>query len=196
MNRSVILLILLIGASLLACRETFTPKPEGYPRIKFPSKTYQPYDNSYCPFVFEIPTYSKIIRDSLFFNESVESPCWLNLQFDQLNGTVHLSYKNLSNRNDLVQLLEDNHKLTFKHAVRADFIDEKIIQTPNEVSGMWFDVGGDAASSVQFFLTDSVQHFIRGALYFNAPSNSDSLAPAIEFLKEDISHLIETFEWK
>ena len=189
-------LLIFLFICCVACNETYTPKPEGYPRIKFPKKTYLQYDSHNCPFVFDIPTYSKIIQDSLFFNEIVQSPCWLNLQFDQLNGIVHLSYKNIDDRDDLIQLLEDNHTLTYKHAIRADFIDEKIIQTENGISGMWFDVGGDAASSVQFFLTDSIQHFIRGALYFNAPSNSDSLAPAINFLKADITHLIDSFRWK
>lgn len=196
MRTKSIFIVLAFCISLLACNETYTPKPEGYPRIKFPEKSYQVYDNNHCPFIFDIPTYSRIIRDSLYFEEQVESPCWLNLQFDQLNGTVHLSYKHINNRVDLIKLLEENHQLTYKHSTRADFIDERLIQTSHDVSGVWFDVGGDAASSVQFFLTDSVQHFIRGALYFNAPSNSDSLAPAIHFLKEDITHLIDTFEWK
>ena len=190
------LIVLIVCLLIWSCKEQYTPKPEGYPRIKLPEKTYHVYDNPSCPFTFEIPTYSKIVRDSVFFGEAVKNPCWLNLEIDQLNSALHLSYKHLSNRNQLVKVLEDVHQLTFKHAIRADFIEEKHIQKDNSVSGMWYDVGGDAASSVQFFLTDSAQHFIRGALYFNAPSNSDSLAPAIDFLKTDIDHLINTFDWK
>ena len=87
-------------------------------------------------------------------------------------------------------------KLTFKHTIKADYIDERIITTPHQVSGMLYEVGGDAASNAQFFLTDSSQHFIRGSLYFNNPPNEDSLRPVIHFVKLDLFHLIETFRWE
>ena len=64
------------------------------------------------------------------------------------------------------------------------------------VYGVLYEIKGNAASSVQFYATDSTKHFLRGALYFNTVPNKDSLAPAIQFVEEDIIHLIETLSWK
>ena len=58
-----------------------------------------------------------------------------------------------------------------------------------------FEVGGNAASALQFFATDSVHHFLRGALYFNVTPNADSLKPANQFLRADVEHLIKTLKW-
>ena len=57
-------------------------------------------------------------------------------------------------------------------------------------------VGGYAATSKQFFVTDTGKHFLRGALYFNATPNADSLQPVQDFLQQDIQHLLQTFKWK
>lgn len=174
---------------------SFTPKPKGYPRIFFPEKSYIEYLPQDCPFLFDIPTYSTVIKDSIFFNEPVENPCWMNISFNELGATVYISYKSL-NRNNIRELLEDMHKLTFKHSIKAEYIDDELINTSNNVTGIYYQVGGNAASPVQFFLTDSVQHYIRGALYFNTQPNIDSLRPVIDFVKTDINHLINTLKWK
>ena len=61
--------------------------------------------------------------------------------------------------------------------------------------GLIFDIKGDAASEYQFHLTDSTSHFLRGSLYFNTAPNQDSIQPVLDFIKQDIAHLLETFEW-
>ena len=88
--------------------------------------------------------------------------------------------------------------MVMKHIPKASSIENKIYENPEKrIYGLTYTIAGvDAASPYQFYLTDSTKHFIRGALYFNTIPNNDSLAPVIEFLKEDINHLIETFEWK
>ncbi|MGZ5253868.1 MAG: hypothetical protein ACXWV4_05830 [Flavitalea sp.] len=45
-------------------------------------------------------------------------------------------------------------------------------------------------------MTDTTNHFIRGALYFDASPNADSLSVVNRFLEEDMKHLINTFRWK
>ena len=64
-----------------------------------------------------------------------------------------------------------------------------------KVYGLLYDYEGITATSTQFYLTDSVNHFFRGALYFNTEV-TDSLLPINNFLKEDIKHMIETFKWE
>ncbi|KAA2245199.1 hypothetical protein F0L74_04350 [Chitinophaga agrisoli] len=180
-----------------ACEQTFTPKPRGYFNIPFPERKYQVFDMPGYPYTFEYPVYAKITKDTTFFGEKPENPYWINVEFPTLNGKIYMSYKEIGFKNNtLVNLVNDAYKMTLKHTVKADFIDEKDIHTPNGVSGLFYDIGGNAASAKQFFATDSSRHFLRGALYFDAAPNADSLAPVHRFLQEDMWHLVETLKWR
>lgn len=170
----------------------YLPKPRGYFRIEFPKKTYRVYD-SLCPYKFEIPKYSRIVKD----NQKEAEPCWLNLEFPKFNATIYLSYKVLKNDSDVYRNLENAHYFANKHQIKATGLEEiPIIRDSAKVYGLLFDIAGNSASSVQFYLTDSTRHFLRGSLYFNSVPNSDSLKIVIDFIKEDILHLIKTVSWK
>ena len=80
--------------------------------------------------------------------------------------------------------------------VKADYIDEYPFKKPNHVSGMIYEIQGPSATPFQFFITDSTQHFLRGALYFNTHINQDSLAPYYDYTKSDIMEMINSFSWK
>jgi gliding motility-associated lipoprotein GldD len=176
--------------SLVCCKRHYTPKPAGYLRIDFPEKTYRLYDST-CPFAFEYPVYGKITNDTSRFAE----PCWINIEFPQFGGKIHLSYKAV-NKN-LNTYIEDSRTLAYKHTVKADAISEILYSDDKrKVYGLLYDIKGDAASNVQFYLTDSTKHFLRGSLYFNVQPNADSLAPVIDFFRVDIVHFIETLKWK
>lgn len=170
--------------------DSSTPKPRAYFRLSLPEKKYVAY-NTDCPFTFEMPVYAKMDIDK---NPSAE-PCWLNLNFPSMNGTLHLSYKPVND--NIEAYLEDTYTLAAKHQIKASSIEEKLIsRDSSKVYGLIYEIGGNAASSIQFFLTDSTKNFIRGALYFNVAPNTDSIAPVLEFVRKDIYHMIETFEWK
>jgi len=172
------------------CRRKYTPKPRGYFRIDFPDKEYHLFNDT-CPYTFEYPRYGTIVPNSDYLSE----PCWMNIEFPQYKGKIHISYKPISD--NIGALLEDSHTLAYKHTIKAEAINERLfIDEENRVYGVMYDISGDAASSVQFFVTDSITHFVRGSLYFNLQPNSDSLAPVIDFFREDIIHLIETIRWK
>jgi len=70
------------------------------------------------------------------------------------------------------------------------------MQTKNGISGVFFKVGGNAATAKQFFLSDTTKNFIRGALYFDVTPNADSLRPVQDFIQVDMDHMINTFRWK
>lgn len=191
------LLLILSILFIVSCNEEYTPKPNGYFQLDLPEHAYQPYKNEVCPCTFDIPTYAEVEQEDHFFDENPEHPCWLNINFPSMNATIYLSYKDVRDRAKFEKVIEDGYKMTFKHSQKADFIDEQWIEIPqHRVFGYQFDVGGDAASSTQFFLTDSVKHYVRGALYFKSTPNIDSVLPALEFLKKDMEHLIQTLEWK
>jgi len=124
------------------------------------------------------------------------SDCWIYLNYEYFNAQIHFSYSEIEKEPDaLAKLVNDSYKLSFKHVVKADYIEDSLMQTKSNVSGIFYNVGGDAASSTQFFLTDSTKHFLWASLYLNSPPNEDSIAPVIRFIRKDIDALVRSFEW-
>ena len=187
-------LILASCIFLISCssddKDTIAPKPRAYYRISFPEKKYLNYD-SVCPFTFEMPVYCRMDNDKNYGAE----PCWLNMNFPRFQGTLHLSYKVVNG--NIKEYLQDTYTLASKHQIKASGIEEQLIsRDSNKVYGLIYEIKGNAASAIQFFLTDSTHHFLRGALYFNAVPNTDSIAPVLAFIKKDIYQMISTFRWK
>jgi len=184
--------------TFISCQENYTPKRPGYFRIDFPAeRNFTLYDNAQCPFTFEYANYGAIQKEAENQAELTNHPCWFNVAFPEYKCKIYLSYTAIDKENNLDKLIRDSYKLTFKHTVKADYIDETPVRGKNSnVSGIIYDVGGNAASSVQFYLTDSVQHFLRGSLYFYASPNADSIAPAVAYFRKDVEHIVETLKWK
>lgn len=180
---------------IVSCNSDYTPKEKGYFKISFPEKKFQLFNNEGYPYTFEYPVYAHITKDSSFFGEATENPWWININFPEFNGKIHLSYKEIG-KNKFDKLVNDAFEMTNKHNVKAFEIKDSLIHTPNNIFGIYFNVGGNVATSNQFYLTDSIKHFFRGALYFDATPNSDSLQIVNNFLEKDIKHLIQTLKWK
>jgi len=175
-----------------ACQNNYSPKPRGYFRIEFPEKAYQQYQTD-CPYTFEYPVYAKIVPDTLPNTQ----PCWIDVAFPQFNGRIHLSYQPVTSQKVFNELVEDARTFAFKHTVKATAIDEGRIAYPDRnVYGIYYSISGNTASSVQFFLTDSTRHYLRGALYFNEEPRLDSIQPVLDFIKKDIDVMIKSFEWR
>jgi gliding motility-associated lipoprotein GldD len=182
---------LLFSLLVCGCSEEYTPKPRGYFRIDLPEKSYRLFDSAY-PYTFEYPDYAIITPDSTMMAE----PYWINIQYKPFNATLHFSYKVV--KGNLAKYLDDAHTLVNKHIPKANAISQREFTDPvNHVFGLVYDIrGADAASPYQFYLTDSISEFVRGALYFNRVPNNDSLAPVIAFLQKDLEYMISTFRWK
>jgi len=196
MTRAALLIFTLLAIS--SCRpETYTPKPRGYAKTEFPEHNYRRFNEPGFPYSFEYPVYGRIIKDTLFFGQKPENPYWINIDFPTVGGTIYMSYKQITPQQPLAKLIEDAHEMSFTaHSKRADYIGDSSFYIPsNNVFGLLYDVGGNAASAHQFIATDSAKHFIRGALYFDVTPNADSLKPANDFLKQDIIHLLQTLQW-
>lgn len=188
-------LIVLIAVFFIACGESeYIPKPHGYFRIEFPEKEYIKFDSSSFPYTFEYPTYAKIESDKNLKSD----PFWLNIVIKKYNATIYLSYKKINSKNDLAKYIEDTRAFVMKHIPKSTgILDTMYKENAKRLYGIRYEIQGtDAASPLQFFLTDSTKHFFRAALYFNNVPNNDSLDPVIKFIKQDVSHLIETFNWK
>jgi len=198
-------LVWLLPALLLmaACNgnHDYSPKPRGYFRIIFPEKAYQQYNSQY-PFTFIYPKYAVIEKDTNVAPERKDKKLsnmkyLLNMQFPQFNGTLHLSYESITSKKVFDELTEDARNFAFKHSVKATSIDQAIIHNDErKVYGIYYTIDGNAASSIQFFITDSAKNYMRGALYFNNTPRLDSIQPVLKFVKKDIDTMIKTFQWK
>jgi len=194
MNHKLVLPNFLLVAFIIiwsGCNNDYYPKPRGHFRIDLPEKNYIRFDTTF-PYSFNYPVYSTISSNPL----SEENKYWLNVEFNRFKGKIHLSYKPI--KNNLNDYIEDTRTLAMKHIPKASGIKTNTYLKPGQnVYGLTYIIEGvGAASPFQFYLTDSTKHFVRGALYFNTVPNNDSLAPVIDFLKEDIKVMIESFEWR
>lgn len=183
------LIFLALLGGFISCGDEVQPKPGAYLALEYPQAEYIGYSEEGCPYRFEKNTLATV-KPSRVGNE-----CWLNLEYRDLKGTIFLTYQPV--QNNLDSLLTDAQKLPLQHTIKADAIEGSVYTNDfNRTYGMFYQVIGDAASQAQFYLTDSVDHFLTGSVYFEAQPNFDSILPAAAYLKEDIRHLMETVEWE
>jgi gliding motility-associated lipoprotein GldD len=192
--RWLIVMIMCVFA-VVSCNSDYTIRQRGYYRIDFPKREYRLFNTPGYPFSFEYPVYGEVVKDSTFFEATPENPYWVNIDFPQFSGKIYVSYKEIG-KNDFDKLVNDAFNLTYKHTYKATAINDSLMRTPNGITGIFFKVGGNAATARQFFVTDSIRHFVRGALYFDATPNADSLGIVNDFLEQDMKHLINTLRWK
>lgn len=190
--------LLTITIVLSGCSEDAVklPKARMYPRVIYPEKKMTDFDSTLCSFTFRLPDYCKIVKDSFLFDGQPSHPCWFDIQIPSLNASIHCSYYEISKNKSLSGLINDAFYIAGKHNIKANYRKESIIDTPDGIKGVLFDIEGPVASPVQFYLTDEKNHFFRGGLYFNSKVNPDSTAPMLTFIKSDIDTLISTFRWK
>jgi len=183
-----LLLVAFIGST--SCRKDQTPKPRGYFRIGFPEKNYREL-NAPLPYNFLIPVYATVTPDLL--NPAEKE--WITVEIPGNHAQIHISYKVIDH--NLSQLIEESRGLVYKHFQKASSIDEQVFVYPSrKMYGMLYTLKGNAASPMQFYLTDSVKNFLRGALYIKEVPNYDSLRPVIAFLSEDVVCLMKSTQWK
>lgn len=187
--------ILLIVVALTACNSPYGYKKKGYFKIEFPEKEYRAFDQAGYPYTFEYPVYATVVKDSVFFSDKAED-YWINIDVPRFGGRIYISYKQVG-KNNFDSLVNDGFKMAYKqHTEVSTGIEDSVMRTPNGVEGIYYSLKGNTATANQFFLTDSTKHFLRGALYFDATPNEDSLGIVNDFLKKDLRHLINTLKWK
>ncbi|MBC7948575.1 MAG: hypothetical protein H7Y42_11880 [Chitinophagaceae bacterium] len=179
----------------VACNSSYTYKKKGYFNIEFPEKKYQSFDQPGYPYTFEYPVYANVIKDTTFFSDKA-GDWWINIDVPRFGGRIYISYKTVG-ANNFDSLVNDGFKMAYKqHTEVSTGIEDSVMRTPNGVEGIYYSLRGNTATANQFFLTDSTRHFLRGALYFDATPNEDSLSIVNDFLKKDLHHLINTLKWK
>ena len=187
------LTVMVLAFVAFSCdRDTnYLPKPRGYFRIDLPEKAYTKVD-TIERYSFECPVYALVTPDPY----SPDEKNWVNVEMPSFKGSIHLTHKPVDG--NLGEYLEDVHTMVTKHLQKANGMrDSLIVNDEHNVYGMFIEMDGKGvATPMQFYLTDSTSNFVRGALYFNFKPDNDSMQPVINFIRKDIDHLIETFEWK
>jgi gliding motility-associated lipoprotein GldD len=186
-------LLYVIATAILfvACGHVYSPRPYGYFRIELPQHEYEIFDVKDYPYSFEAPKYARVLPDT----DDNSEPYWINLSFPKFNCKIHVTYKPIKGNFD--EVMEDSRRLAYKHTIKADAIGETFFENDSKnVYGILYDIKGNAATPLQFALTDSSRHLFRGSLYFDCKPNKDSLAPVVKFLEEDIAHIMETLTWR
>ena len=191
-TKAVAVLLVTFVFGLTSCNRDYLPKPLGYNRLILPEPAYRPLPDS-LPYTFEYSKHAKLLDDSSRISERF----WIEIYYPELKANVHVTYKRLNKSEKLLkELVDDSYTLTAKHQIKAYSIDEAITKTPSGKTAVIAELQGEVPSQFQFTVTDSTKNFLRGALYFNTQIANDSLAPAIEYMKKDIMHMINTLEWK
>ncbi len=191
MKKIFYIIAMLAAVMISSCGEKPNPKPRGYFRITYPQKEYSSFDSLDLPYMFDIPKYCVMELEDSRGAEKY----WSNIVFKGMNAKVHLSFKYLTGNLDT--LIEDSHTLAYKHTVKAEGIEKvSYVNDTTRVYGLLYSIKGNVASPIQFYLTDSTRHFLRGSLYFNCTPNKDSLMPSIDFVRADIERLFESMVWK
>jgi gliding motility-associated lipoprotein GldD len=198
MQRKINFLVsVILATALIGCREVAVPKPRGHFRIDLPERKYAIFEglvnsNDNLPFSFEYPSSGKLSFNEEFENEKG----WFNIEFPAYKAKLYMTYRDINH--DFDELMEQSYKMNVKnHVSKADAISEKYFtDEKNKVYGILYDLKGNTATAVQFYMTDSTKHFLRGSLYFSAAPDADSLEPVVSYFREDIVHLIETLRWK
>jgi gliding motility-associated lipoprotein GldD len=175
----------------MSCQRNDMPRPFGYNRLILPEPSYQPLPDSF-PYYFEYSKHARLLPDTSGFSERF----WVEIYYPDLRSTIHITYKEIRNSQQLLrEFFNDAYTLTAKHQIKAHAIDETILKTEKGKTVVIAEIDGQVPSQMQFTFTDSVRNFVRGALYFNVRVHNDSLQPAIAYMKNEIMHLIHTFDW-
>ena len=182
MNRFYMFLVLLV---LVSCDEHVLPKPRAMLRLEFATGEYS-FVEGPCAYGFSGNKMAKILQ---------KGDCSMEINYPDIKGSIYLTYKPV--KENLRRLLMDAQRLSYEHVVKADnIIEQPFINQEEKVYGMFYEVTGNAASQSQFYVTDSLNHFVTGSLYFYAKPNYDSIYPAAIYLQKDIRRIMESLEWK
>lgn len=190
-------IIIIILSLFVACKgdNIYSPKPRLYPKVDFPDRNYIAFSEDYCQLTFQYPDYTKIVQESQFFDEDPIDPCWFDISYPPFNGSLHCSYYPISEENNFDKLVNDAFTFVDKHDIKANYREETVLENQYGNAGILFEIDGPVATPLQFFMTDSTNHFFRGSLYFKNKVNPDSMQVVHDFVKTDILQLIETFQF-
>ncbi|MEO9475433.1 MAG: gliding motility lipoprotein GldD [Cyclobacteriaceae bacterium] len=175
----------------VGCSQDYLPRPKGYNRIELPPHEYVSLPDT-MPYSFELSKHSVLKKNKSWITERY----WVDIQYPDMGANVQITYKPIMNKDSLIRgYYSDSYRLTAQHNVKAYAIDEMIMELPNGDYASVSNLEGEIPTPLQFHVSDSSKHFLRGALYFETATKNDSLAPVISYLKADVIHMLQSLKW-
>ncbi len=186
-----LLICVFVSLVIVSCgNDVLIPKPPTYLKVELPEHRYKLY-NGDCPYEFEVAE----IFDVKDVKQENDFTCHKDIQLGELNGVINFSY--IEMKEPLSRYVNYSNDKVDEHKIKAtEIVDTRILRSDERVYGTIFELKGDVATPFQFYLTDSTDRFVSGVVYFNCVPNYDSLKPSLEYFKEDLFHLVNTFKWK
>ncbi|MFK7899969.1 MAG: gliding motility lipoprotein GldD [Cyclobacteriaceae bacterium] len=196
MKNKTVRLLFLISLPLFVssgCSSDYIPKPKGYNHIEIPEHDYLTYTEQGIPYSFELSKQATIANDTF----GIVGDGWKIISYPDLNASIYVTYEPIRSKRESYDLISDSYKIAYKHDVKAYAIERRLAHTKEGQPVIVFELEGEVPSPYQFFTHDSdTANYFRGAVYFPIATKNDSLRPVINYITEDMNHLISTFEWK
>ena len=179
-----------------SCENVELPKPNAYLRLDFPSPIYEKIVFGANNTTLELNTASTLIT-------IINNPNNLNLvilksiSYPLIDAEIKLEYFNLNKNNNLNDRLKNLNDFTSIHLKKSSN-PPKIQEFTNQNKKVYasiINIKGDVTSPSQFFATDSLNNLLIGILNLKSMTKYDSILPALDYIKTDIYHLIESIKW-
>ncbi|MAU30909.1 MAG: hypothetical protein CMC36_03250 [Flavobacteriaceae bacterium] len=171
-----------------SCNEPNLPKQNGFLRIEFKEPYYTIHEEIDNPFNF-------YYNSNYTYIDHIGSDQFL-FDYKDLNLSLNLSFYSIKTKLDLEKKSRDFSLILDTHIKKSNgIVLREYDNDVNRMFGKLYEMKGDVASPIQFYLTDSVSNFISGSVNLKFKSNYDSIYPSIQYVKNDILVLFESINW-
>ncbi|MAR62759.1 MAG: hypothetical protein CMC45_02685 [Flavobacteriaceae bacterium] len=177
--------IFLILLLIYSCNNNTTlPKQKAFFAPKLETPTYK-NSNLDCNYNLLINSKSSINN----FNN-----CNYEIYYKDLNSKIFINQINFSSTIDELKNMFDQ-KVLENSKFSNQIIESEYIDLDKNIYSRLYSFIGDSPANIQFYLTDMSNNFITGSLYFETKPNYDSLYPYINYIRNDIRKMVDSFEW-
>jgi len=168
------------------------PRPYAYHRIQLPDTTSIRTELN-CPFDLNINHSARLS----YPKGKSGTACWVDLHYPDIRASVHFTYVQLRDKENLGECIRGSQELVFKHTIRAsEILEDSLVFPDRGVYGLFYRLSGHSASNSQFYVTDSTNHFLRAALYFDSTPHPDSMKPVVDYMLGEMERLAEGIHWR
>ncbi len=180
-------LLLAVVVGFTACREKATPRPTGFFRI-------EPYPSvSHTDTVGTITFAVNDLAQAVVPRETADGVSWLDIAYPRYGATLYLSYIPIGGGRTIEALMSESRELVYRQHIHTEAVEAIAYEAPEQpLYATLYYLSAASATPIQFVATDSMRYLLRGVLYYDTPVRTDSVAPTLQYLEGEITHLIES----
>ena len=173
-----------------SCDETnYLPREKGFLRLEFEKPTYDTFSSEASKLNF--------IFNNAYSSFEIVSDEKIVLKYKDIKIDLVLSDVELENLSSFEESIRNFYVFLEPHRKKSNQISIKEFKSvDNKRFAKVFEMRGPVASPLQFYVTDSINHFLFGSMNVMVKSNYDSIYPSIMYVKNDIFSIIESVNWE